>query len=377
MHYPSLYKRTSVGGTQVWFMELDERAARYRTHSGKKDGKIVISNWTDVEGKNIGKANETFAYDQAKSEIDSKYKKKLETGYMETEGAIDETTFRSPMLAKNYNDYKDMVWVDGGPKVFSQPKLDGIRCVIDKHGMWTRNGKKITSCPHIYYALVPIFTYYKEAVFDGELYADKLSDNFNEIVSLVKKAKPDIDDMKKAQANIFYHTYDMIHDGVSNSELFSDRTKTLAFLITKFHPTSVVLVPTTEVSDEAELNKLYEQYLEEGQEGQIVRVDAPYQTKRTQFLLKRKEFQDDEFIIKGVFEGEGNRKGTVGWMTFVNGAGKSFKSNVKGCHEYLAKLLAKKKTLIGKTATIKYFNLTPDGIPRFPYVVAIDRESYE
>jgi hypothetical protein len=36
-----------------------------------------------------------------------------------------------------------------------------------------------------------------------------------------------------------------------------------------------------------------------------------------------------------------------------------------------------KDTLIGKQATVKYFNLTPDGVPRFPYVIKIDRDSYE
>jgi hypothetical protein len=36
-----------------------------------------------------------------------------------------------------------------------------------------------------------------------------------------------------------------------------------------------------------------------------------------------------------------------------------------------------KNELIGKSATVKYFNLTPDGVPRFPYVIKIDRESYE
>jgi hypothetical protein len=40
-------------------------------------------------------------------------------------------------------------------------------------------------------------------------------------------------------------------------------------------------------------------------------------------------------------------------------------------------MFRKRKQLIGKQATIKYFNLTPDGIPRFPYVINIDRESYE
>jgi hypothetical protein len=41
-------------------------------------------------------------------------------------------------------------------------------------------------------------------------------------------------------------------------------------------------------------------------------------------------------------------------------------------------LLKNKKKYIGKSATVKYFNLTPDDeIPRFPYVINIDRESYE
>ena len=376
MLYPSLFKRTSTGGIQIWFMELDDRAARYRTHSGKKDGKIVITEWTDVEGKNIGKANETFAYDQAKLEIEAKYKKQLETGYMEKESDVDDTAYRSPMLAKNYDDYKDMLFKTGS-KIFSQPKLDGIRCVIDINGMWTRNGKKILSAPHIYRQLVPIFRYYAAAVFDGELYADKLSDNFNEIVSLVKKSKPTAADFEKSRNAIQYHVYDLIHDGMSSTELFSARTKTLAFLVNKFEPEGVVLVPTVEVKDQETLDALYEKYLEEGQEGQIVRVDAAYQHKRTNFLLKRKEFQDAEYVIKGVFEGIGNRKGTVGWMEFVTPDGKTFNSNVKGSHDYLAKLLANKQSLVGKTATIKYFNLTPDGIPRFPFVVAIERESYE
>ena len=40
-------------------------------------------------------------------------------------------------------------------------------------------------------------------------------------------------------------------------------------------------------------------------------------------------------------------------------------------------MLKNKKKLIGKEATVKYFNLTPDGIPRFPYVINVDRFSYE
>ena len=117
MLYPSLYKRTSTGAVQVWYMELDDMAARYRTHSGRVNGKLVTSEWTEVKGKNIGKANEVFAYDQAKLEINAKYKKQLETGYMDSEVSVDDTSFRSPMLAKNYDDYKDMLFKTGS-KIF-------------------------------------------------------------------------------------------------------------------------------------------------------------------------------------------------------------------------------------------------------------------
>ena len=56
---------------------------------------------------------------------------------------------------------------------------------------------------------------------------------------------------------------------------------------------------------------------------------------------------------------------------FKNKDGKEFSSNVKGTFEYMTELLERGEELIGKEATIKYFNLTPDGVPRFPYVIAI------
>ena len=39
--------------------------------------------------------------------------------------------------------------------------------------------------------------------------------------------------------------------------------------------------------------------------------------------------------------------------------------------QYLKELLSNKLDIEGKYATVKYFNLTPDGIPRFPYVIKI------
>jgi hypothetical protein len=113
----------------------------------------------------------------------------------------------------------------------------------------------------------------------------------------------------------------------------------------------------------------YRGYMIQGYEGQILRTNSLYENKRSKGLLKHKSFVDAEFTILGVIEGKGNLTGKVGKLQFeING--KPFESAVNGDWEYLAELL-KRNDLIGKQATVKYFELTEDGIPRFPKVIAI------
>jgi DNA ligase-1 len=138
-----------------------------------------------------------------------------------------------------------------------------------------------------------------------------------------------------------------------------------------------VLVETDTCNNEDEVMELYGEYVDKGFEGQMLRLDKKYENKRSKSLMKHKSFVDEEYTILDIVEGEGNRTGTAGYMVFETENGDRFKSNVKGTWEETAEMLKNKKKLIGKEATIKYFNLTPAGIPRFPYVVNIDRNSYE
>ena len=116
---------------------------------------------------------------------------------------------------------------------------------------------------------------------------------------------------------------------------------------------------------------MYGEWIDQGYEGQMIRLNEPYENKRSKTLLKRKDFQDGEYTILGWREGVGNRAGTIGHFKFETKDGIEFSSNVKGNFEYLADLLKQADDMIGKQATIKYFSLTPDGVPRFPYVIAI------
>jgi len=369
MKLETIYKKTKTGATQEWTIEVSDN--KYRTHSGQVGGQITTNAWTVVYGKNEGKANGTTDIEQALKEAIAKRTKKLESGYFESITNIDTKQYFEPMLAAKWEDYKDKLTYP----IYSQAKLDGIRCILTKDGMFSRNGKPIISAPHIFDSVKPLFETNPDLVFDGELYADKFANDFNKIVSLVKKTKPTADDLKESKELIEYHIYDL----PSSDKNFVHRAYDLAILFEthkELHP-HCRIVETYKVPSEDVVTELYEKYVEEGYEGQMLRLDGKYENKRSKNLLKHKSFVDEEYTILDICEGEGNRTGTAGYMVFETAEGKPFKSNVKGTWDETAEMLKSKKELIGKQATIKYFNLTPDGIPRFPFVINIDRSSYE
>ena len=370
MKLETIYKKTKTGAVQEWTIEVSDN--KYRTHSGQVGGQITTNAWTVVYGKNTGKANGTTDNEQALKEAIAKRTKKLESGYFENIKHIGKKQYFEPMLAAKWEDYKDKIEYP----IFSQPKLDGIRCIVTIDGMFSRNGKPIISAPHIRESLSEVFESYPELILDGELYADKFANDFNSIVSLVKKTKPTDADLKESKKNIQYWIYDIPSEDYN----FGERCYRLDALFDnylKVFEQHCVLVQTDNCNNEDELMELYGQYVEDGFEGQMLRLDKKYENKRSKTLMKHKSFIDEEYTILDIVEGEGNRTGTAGYMRFETIDGKSFKSNVKGTFAEVTEMLKNKKKLIGKQATIKYFNLTPDGIPRFPYVINIDRNSYE
>ena len=400
MKLPTLYKLTTVGKTQTWKIIID--GDKYRTISGQQGGKKVQNKWTVCKGKNEGKKNATTDEEQAILEAVAKHDKKLKSGYHLNVENIDEKRFYEPMLAqdfKNKNRQKEVMGEIGseaddttgyGAAVFSQPKLDGIRCIAMREGLFTRTGKPITAVPHVHEALEPFFEKYPSATLDGELYNHAYKDDFNKIIHLVRKQNLTDEHLVESKKMIQYHIYDAPVIGKHNpfrkggcyteKDLFSDRTSVLDAQFANLgidgrslhgEPNPLVIVETTEVNSREHLDELYEEYVEQGYEGQMIRLDGPYENKRSPKLLKRKEFIDEEYTILGYEEGKGNRTGTIKHFKFKNKDGREFNSNVKGTFEYMAKLLEKADDLIGKEATIKYFNLTPDGVPRFPYVIAI------
>mgnify|MGYP002060805675 CR=1 FL=1 len=102
-------------------------------------------------------------------------------------------------------------------KVFMQPKLDGVRCLIQydkKTGVtaYSRTGKEWKNIHHILEELVPFFTKYPNVILDGELYNHDLKDDFETIISLVRRQTPDDIDMLESQDLVQFHCYDIIDE---------------------------------------------------------------------------------------------------------------------------------------------------------------------
>lgn len=364
MKLPTLYSRRSDGKIQIWEKEISGN--KYRTHSGIKDGEIVVAEWTDCLAKNIGKKNELTAEQQAMAEAKAEWQKKKDKGYKEDIKDVDKSTFFEPMLAKVWQDYKD----EAVFPVFVQPKLDGMRLIATKNGLWTRNGKEYKSIPHIYEALKPLFDFNPDYIFDGEVYADKYANDFNKICSLAKKTKPTAEDIAESAKNIEYHIYDFPYW----DDVFSARNAQLLKIAKHFKSKKLKIVETCEATSYKEVDEYYEKFVELGYEGLMVRMDAKYENKRTKALLKYKEFKDDEYEILDVIEGIGNKSGGAGALVCKNKDNSTFHSNIKGNREFCKAMLANKNDYIGKIATIQFFNLTVDGVPRFPYFLRVRDE---
>jgi DNA ligase-1 len=358
MTYQPLFKKSTHGKINKWTVEVEDN--KFRTISGYSDGVQTTSEWTVCEGKNIGKKNETTPEQQAKAEADALYRKRKEVGYFEDINKSDVQVFFQPMLAKDWNDKKSKIKYP----LFTQPKLDGIRCIVKSDGMWSRTGKPIISAPHIFESLKPLFETNPDLIFDGELYADKFANDFNAICSIVKKTKPTSQDLLDSANVIQYHIYDL----PSCDNTFVKRFKTLFNMNL---PTCCVVVSTEQVDNENDLMAYYEDYVNMGYEGQIIRLDEKYENKRSGNLLKHKSFIDEEYTILDIIEGIGNKTGMVGSFIFQNKEGEIFNSSPKFNWEVCKEMWDNRNELIGKEATVKYFNLTPNGIPRFPYTIAI------
>ena len=250
---------------------------------------------------------------------------------------------------------------------FIQPKLDGVRCYITKDGAFSRNHKQLHNCKHILTELKPLFADNPSVILDGELYNHKFKNNFNKIISLVRKQKPTQQDKFEAASYLQFHCYDLFSDYDSYSYLkFIDRTLAITNLKSKYKLRFTHEVDTKVLYSETELNKIHNENKQNGYEGSIIRANKLYEQKRSHNLWKVKDFNDTEATIIGWVEGQGKRTGTIGKFLARDANGIEFGMPVMDKMPVLKKMYDIAEWYIGKTATFTYFQRTPSGSYRHP-----------
>jgi DNA ligase-1 len=366
INHPTLFTKDSLDNIRIWYIEQNN--SQYRTVAGLMDGEKVTSEWTDAKGKNIGKTNETSNSEQAGAEIAAKYKKQLKTGYHVDIKNVDNSSYIEPMLAKSYKDYQDDIIFEESNWGL-QTKYNGLRCITTKYGSFTRKGETYLCSPHINDDLKCFFDKCPGAVLDGELFNYELRQKLNEISKLVRKTKhitqEDLDNSKKMVKYYVYDGYDF--NSLDKNTSYARRKQYIDNNILPF-TSYCEKVETFPIKNYKTLDKYYNLFIEDGQEGGILRnLDAPYENKRSKNLLKVKPEDSDEAIILDIMEGEGNWRGT-GKIIQLKWNNKVFNATLKGTQTEGREFLENKQKWIGLKVEFLYNGLTGLDTPNFARV---------
>lgn len=364
-----LYKMDGSGKIRFWQTEI--KGDKYRTVSGLVDGNGVISEWTSCKGTNLGRSNARSPDEQAKFEVESLYRRKMEREQYSEEVPTERK--REPMRAQTYAGREDYISTVLESGVLSQPKLNGLRCLATDSGMISRKHEFFVTFEQIKQEIKAFHKQYSELILDGEIYKHGMSLQKISGVGRIKNTKDMSEDQKRVEAILALNIYDVTGGEMSDLPQ-KERLAFLANCEALQGLQRVQLVDTHEVYSSTHLDLLFEDYLLNGYEGQILRNPAAlYEFKRSKHLLKRKPRASQEFILLDVEEGKGNWQGYAKIATLATLTGKHFKAGIRGNQAYCLNLLQNKQDYIGTNCTVEFESLSDGGLPVQAVLVELDR----
>lgn len=329
----------------------------------KNDGSTSAVQWSDpyaVEAKNVGRSNETSAEEQAYLEIERDFKRQKDKGYAEV-GQKSEV-LPLPMLAHKFSDRGHKItW-----PAFVQPKLNGQRMLFDGTKGWSRGGKEIIpECiTHIIDEIGPLP---EGVILDGELI---LPGNplLQKTMTAIKKFRPEL------SPTLVYWVYDIVDTSKRYSKRFDQLRRII--VLDKEH---VKVTPTVNVENAADVMTHHEHFVRLGFEGSMVRFDSEgYDIgHRNNQLQKVKDFVDSEFEVLDIVDGDGRFKGAAIFVCRATET-ETFTVVPEGDMEYRRSLYETRDKILSarKYLTVRYQELSEDGVPIFPVGVSL-RETLE
>lgn len=396
----NLFKRDIKGNVIFWraYLINNRIATRFGRLTTDYMSNTPFNTITEpIHGVNIGKSNETSDIEQAYSVLKSTYEDKLKKGYKSyplgnssdigyIENMVDlkntdKDGFLQPMKAQKFAIGKMKY------PVAVQDKINGVRCVAIrteiKDSLFDNSSILLLSkegvqyhVEHLYKAIEDIIILIEKKeglsniVLDGELYIPNTN-----VTSIGGAARNPSNILHK---QLQFVIFDLSIENISQKQ----RLEILDYICFNLKHSNTISIPavyyigtTYHNSDDAVLSML-DSALSRGYEGLIIReLDSEYMFgQRAKNMRKLKRFCDSEFEILDIIPyGSLDSKVGAGCKIILRNdeTDDTFESIPTGTTEYRLSLLKDKESLIGKMATVKYYERTINNIPFHGNVIAI------
>jgi len=372
----------------------------YTVEHGYLGGKLQ-STHTEVL---VGKAGRTSS-EQSILQAQSEYNKKLDRGYSPENGnsannispvgngasfqnAVDKRTVYYPMLCKIFADCPGSVVYP----CHTQRKIDGVRALAVYNAgtgtvsLQSRNGK-FYNIPFIQQRISDFFKANNclDVILDGELHTvDPSKYAFDTISGICRRGlkTTGVSTADPLTEKIQYQVYDLFSASRPQDPFVARHSKLLSFTVTS---ENVCIIPCNIANTETDVLRELDVMLAQGHEGVIIRNSNgiySFGPARSSDIFKLKRFTDTEFNLVSFEEGKGKNKG-MPVLVCVTADGKEFKATPDGPAENRKRMLLylqsiPQSVMQAHRVTVKYQDLSANGIPRFPIAVGTTfRDQYE
>lgn len=248
------------------------------------------------------------------------------------------------LLAQDFTDA-----VDPGAYWVSE-KLDGVRALWDGASLSFRSGRTIRA-PSWFTSRLP------EHPLDGELWMGR--GQFERVSAAVRRHDP----LDEEWQLITYQIFEW--PGAAGS--FSDRIDAMRASIERANVPWLKQIKQVRIVDRQTLNRRLREVVRGGGEGLMLhRADAPWQTGRTDALIKLKLHDDAEAKVIAHLPGKGKYKGLCGALLVEAADGKRFPLG-SGLSDAQRRI----PPPVGSMVTYRYRGHTVNGLPRFASFVRV------
>jgi DNA ligase-1 len=337
------------------------------TEYGQVNGKVTITEPTIIiEGKNLGKSNETSILTQSLIHMRNLYLKKIKSGYsLKITNITTDNIF--PMALQVYDKHKKHIKYP----CYIQPKLDGIRLISKIENsevkLMSRRLNEFIGFNFIKEEIKLLLENDPDILLDGELYNHELS--LQQISGIVRSEDENYEDKLKLKFYIF-DCVDLHHHSLT----FSERYEKLKELFRHKTFNYLILTETIKIHNEKSSDEYYKDYIEDGFEGIVYKnLDAKYEYSnykeiRSYQFLKRKKGYDAEYPIIGYERGIHGKDTDAIIFIMKTESGKDFKAVPNDTLKNRKKMYKQAlenfdSTFKNKLATIKFDEYSNDNVP--------------